>query len=325
MPRSSGRPPRTARRPPYSPRKPRVTPAPPPPPESAPTAAKTGWDKASVLVQAIGAFAIFVSVAALVVGVLQFNEQQRTSAAQLLDQQRQATLNGYLNDMSALVLRDNLTNSGPRAPVRAIAVARTATAVRGLDGIRKGELVRYLWEARLITTLRPVVNLAGVNLKEAVFKDANLYQVDLSSLSLNNANLNGAALDGANLSASDLTGADLNGSDLICLSHRSSDHETRACVNLSHAYLMDATLINANLSGANLARANLFSADVAGATLNGANLAGANLTGANLQGAKYNVTMIKVKNARGERVTEGPTRWPRGFDAKAAGAICVDC
>ena len=278
-----------------------------------------------MLVQAIGAFAIFVSVAALVVGVLQFNEQQRTSAAQLLNQQRQATLNGYLNDMSALVLQDNLTDSRPRAPVRAIAVARTATAVRSLDGFRKGELVRYLWEARLITTLRPIVNLSGVNLKGAWFKDANLYQVDVSSLSLSNANFNGAALDGANLSASDLTGADLNGSDLICFYHGSSDGKISACVNLSHAYLMDATLINANLSGADLARADLFGADLAGATLDGANLAGANMTGADLQGAKYNLAMTKVKNARGEPVEEGPTRWPSGFNAEAAVAICADC
>ena len=319
MPRSSRRPPSTARRPPSSPRKLRVTPAPPP------AVAKTGWDKAAVLVQAIGAFAIFVSVAALVIGVLQFNEQQRTSAAQLLDQQRQATLNGYLNDMSALVLKDNLTGSKPRAPVRAIAVARTATAVRSLDGFRKGELIRYLWEARLITTLQPIVRLSGINLKGAFFKDANLYQVDLSSLSLDNANFNGAALDGANLSASDLTGADLNGSDLICSYNGSSGHQISACVNLSHAYLMDATLINANLSGANLARANLFGADLAGATLDGANLTGANMTSANLQGAKYSSAMTKLKNARGEPATEGPTRWPRGFNAKAAGAICVDC
>jgi len=30
-------------------------------------------------------------------------------------------------------------------------------------------------------------------------------------------------------------------------------------------------------------------------------------------------------NAQGEWVVIGPTQWPRGFNAKAARAICYDC
>src|SRR5215831_19480373 len=90
------------------------------------TERKSGWDKAAVIVQAVGALAIFVSLIGLFIGVRQFNEQQATNAAQLMNQQNQATLDKYLDDMSALVLTYHLTNSKPSATIRAVAVARTA-------------------------------------------------------------------------------------------------------------------------------------------------------------------------------------------------------
>jgi uncharacterized protein YjbI with pentapeptide repeats len=309
----------STRRPQTYPRELKVTPAAPP------AATKTGWDKAAVLLQAIGTFAIFVSIAALVIGVLQFNEQQRTSAKQLLDQQRQATLNGYFDDMSALVLQSNLTESKSGAPVRAIALARTATAVRNLDGVRKGYLIRYLWEADLITTPLPTLDLSGVNLHGAVFTGANLYQVNLSSLDLSNADFTGAALDASDLSGSDLSGAKLNGTNIICFSQSSNSRTTNVCANLRDSYLAGASLIDADLTGADLTGADLTGADLTGADLTGADLTGVNLTGANLRKVKYNSAMIEAKNAQGEALTEKPTRWPRTFRAKAAGAICVDC
>src|SRR5438128_2715376 len=112
--------------------------------------AKTAWDKAAVIIQAIASLAIVVSIAGLWVGAKQFNEQRKATAAQTLDQQRQATLSGYLDHMSTLVLHDNLPQSKIGAPVRAIAVALTDTALRNLNGTRKGTLVRYLWQAGLI-------------------------------------------------------------------------------------------------------------------------------------------------------------------------------
>jgi hypothetical protein len=117
-----------------------------------------------VIVQAIAPLAIVVSIAGLWVGAKQFNEQQKATAAQTLDQQRQATLSGYLDQMSNLVPKNNLTKSKVGAPVRAIAVALTDTASRNLDGTRKGTLIRYLWQARLIDGPHPVVSLFQINL-----------------------------------------------------------------------------------------------------------------------------------------------------------------
>ena len=256
-----------------------------------------------MLVQAIGALAIVASIGALIVNINQFNVQQKTNAAQLLDQQRQATLNEYFDDMSVLVLQYNLTTS-TQASVRAIAVARTDTAVRDLDGARKGTLIRYLWEAGLITRPHPIVNLSDADLDGTVFSRSNLFQITLSHLSLRNADFTAAGLLGADLGHSDLSGANLSGADLTCYS-QSNNSRIGICADLIHANLSGAHLIDTNLSGADLS--------------------GADLSGADLQGAKYNSKLMQVENVLGIRVTEEPTQWPRGFDVKAAGAICLDC
>ena len=222
-----------------------------------PAARKTGWEKAAVLVQAIGAFAIVVSIAALFIGVRQFNEQQTATAARMLDQQRQATLSEYLTDMSELVLQYNLPSSRPESSVRAIAVARTLTAVRDLDGARKATLMRYLWEAGLLARSQPIVDLFHANLNGALFPiGVNLYRITLSPVSLSKASLIGAQLQGADLSGSSLVGSDLSRANLTCF-YRSTNSHIDVCAKLSGADLMSADLSGADLSGADLIGADL--------------------------------------------------------------------
>jgi Pentapeptide repeats (8 copies) len=271
-------------------------------------AKKSGWDKAAVIVQAAGGLAIIVSLVALLIGVRQFNLQQKASAEQQLNQQRQDTLSDYLNDMSGLVLNYGLTKSKPSAPVRAIADARTITAVRDLDGDRKATLIRYLWEAHLITQPNPVLNLFNADLNDAVFTNANLYQIYLSQVSLSNAVFTDARLLGAYLHRTVLIQANLAHANLEC-------YEQITCTNLSGAYLMRANLTDAKLSGA----------DLAGADLSGANLRGADLSGVNLHDAIYNTKPIPVLNEQGKLVIDKPTQWPSGFDPKIMGAKCFRC
>lgn len=269
---------------------------------------KSGWDKAAVVVQAIGAFAIFVSLAGLFIGVRQFNEQQKINAAQLQNQQYQATLDAYINDMSTLILTYHLTDPKSTASDRAIAIAQTLTALRNLDGGRKGTLVRFLWESHLIKEPKPILNLYHADLNSTVFTNANLYQVYLSKLGLTNADFAGADLRGADLAGSVLIQASLQHANLGC-------YARNVCASLTGAYLMRADLADANLTGANLS----------GAYLDGANLSHATLAGAKLTKATYNTRPILVTNAQGKLVTDMPTRWPAGFSPAAAGATCQYC
>jgi Pentapeptide repeats (8 copies) len=281
---------------------------------SAQAPAKSGWDKATVIIQAAGALAIIVPLIALFVSIHQFSEQQkanaaatleqqRINAAAALDQQRQATLSGYLDDMSVLVLQYNLPKSAPGAPVRAIAVARTLTAVRDLDGARKATLIRYLWEAGLLVGPQPIVNIHGADLTGAVFNKADLDGIALFQIFLNSAQF---------INHTSLMNADLSGSYLY--------EANLTTANLSHADLKDSLPVGANFAGATLV-----GADLAGADLTGADLTGASLSGVDLKRALYNAKPEYVYNPQGSLVIEKPTQWPPGFNPQAEGATCYGC
>ena len=222
---------------------------------------------------------ILIAVAGLLWGVYQFNAQQLTSAqmqarqeaaiaAQTLDQQRQNILDSYLDRMSDLLLTYHLSSSKPGDEVRALARARTFTALRNLDGSRRGALIRFLWKAGLINGPQPIIDLS-----EAFLIDVNMSGADLS----------GANLSGANMG-------------WLYLGNGKS-----ACANLSQANLSGAYLIETNLSGANFRQANLGYANLSGADLSGADLSGANL----LHAYVTNVQLAQAKSLQGATMPDG--------------------
>ena len=184
-------------------------------------------------------------------------QQRETEQAIAADQQREATLNTYFDRMSALLLDTHWKDPNAGAGLRALARARTLTAVRSLDPFRKGILVQFLYEAGLINNVHTEVDLTGADLSHA----------DLSHTTLSNANLSGVNLSGATL-----FGADLR-------------HATLTQAFLFEATLTDAFLNNATLVDANLSDATLIATDLTGANLIGASLDEANLSHAYLRGA----------------------------------------
>jgi len=151
------------------------------------------------------------------------------------------------------------------------------------------------------------LDLHWVDLRRALLRGAHLERADLGGAHLDGAHLGGAHLDGAHLDgthmerailsyahmeAAFLGGAHLDRADL------SYAHLVQA--DLRYAYLKQTTIRDAHLEGAHLDGAHL-----EGATLTGAYLEGAHLDGAHLEGA----------------VADEQTRWPGGFDWRAAGVI----
>ena len=177
------------------------------------------------------------------------------------EQARQdTTLQAYLDEMSRLMLEKSLLKSKRMSPVQAVARTVTLTTLRRLDGERRGEVLRFLWEAGLIV-------FATVRLENADFAGANLEHAPLGAsymrrVVLRGANLKGALMQRDFLQEADLSGADLEGADL------------------GGAYLGGA-----NLEGANLKRAAAYRANFAGANFSGADVDGANFEFANLRGA----------------------------------------
>lgn len=131
----------------------------------------------------------------------------------------------------------------------------------------------------------------------------------LAGLAAPNAYLYKIQLPSANLSEADLHEADLSEGDL-----RSA--------NLWGANLQGAILTEANLQGATLEKA-----DLQGANLADADLSGGNLKEAKLQGARYtdeNTTEeVCQKDLLIDKDYPCKTKFPQGFDPKAAGMVLL--
>lgn len=232
-------------------------------------------------------------------------QQGRVSDRENKDNQRETALQAYIDKMSELLLEKNLRESGPDDEVRKIARVRTLTVLRGLDPVRKGSLLRFLYESSLI---RWDINNSIVDLKDADLSSANLTYANLSDaflqgnialsktwMSRDDARINlqkaklsgvilkGAILRGARLCEADLSGAYLSRVDLI------GTHLHKA--NLQGAKLRATLLQSADITEADLGEANLHLADLTGADLSGANLKGA--TGITVEKLEQQVKSLK--------------------------------
>jgi len=263
-------------------------------PQQPPTA-KTLWDWLNLL----------VVPAVLAVGGFLFNrflDQRSKSIA--ADQQREDAWQGYLDKMSELLTTQQLKESKPDSPVRNVATARTLAVLPGLDPIRKGRVLRFLYDSGLIFKHdrnsphdhNPIVKLSGANfsninihetkldkryvqetgsrislrgadLQGAIFRDASLQQIDLRE----------ACLDGAYISQADLHGTWFCQASMIKIRLYSS--------NLYRACLQKTLMYGADLRLAYLREADLREAHLEATKIHEQDVEAAKLTGANLQGA----------------------------------------
>jgi hypothetical protein len=202
-----------------------------------------------------------------------FSMQQEARQLALEEQRAQdAALQGYLDQMSRLVLED-LSND----KVRTLWRARTLTVLERLDPSRKTQVMRFLAEAGLVQAeaglvqretevSEPIIDLGGTgggytdtvlgapvgtrheakgaDLSGADLNGFDLRYVDLSAADLSDANLEGAKLDGADLRDANLQDANLHGASLyktwLYDPRFPKDAADLSGTNLSNAYLRDA-------------------------------------------------------------------------------------
>ncbi len=207
--------------------------------------------------------------------IAQDNRQNELKIAD--NQQQEATLKAYLDDMTTLLLDKKLGSQAAAdktasAEAAVIARAKMLTALSRLtDPQLKARVVQFLYEAHLIG------------------------YYDSTHSSLHNSTID---LSGAHLSGADLSGADLSGADLYSATLRGAILRN---ANLRGAYLSVADLYNANLSGAILR-----DADLSGANLNEAYLGGIDLSGANLDHAQVLTEALALaKSLKGATMPDG--------------------
>ena len=118
--------------------------------------------------------------AVLAIGGYWFTQRRESLSREVeRDRLREQALHHYLDRMAELMLEKGLQTSGPEDVVRDAARARTSMVLRRLDGARKGVLLRFLQESKLIVKEKAAVSLHEVDLRRADLRRADLRSSDL--------------------------------------------------------------------------------------------------------------------------------------------------
>src|SRR6266851_4618255 len=128
-------------------------------------------------------------------------EQRRAKAEQEIasDNQREAALQAFINELSELLLHENLRESKPENEVRKIARVRTLSVLPRLDDDRKRSVLQFLYESALINKDKPIIDVNEADLSEAYLAIINLKDASLRGVRLGKANFIGADLRGIDL------------------------------------------------------------------------------------------------------------------------------
>lgn len=253
-------------------------------------ASKTLWDWMDLLIVPL----------ALALGAFLLNFSQKNTELKIAkEKQEDAALGAYYDRMADLLLTHNLRETNKENETRSVARARTLAVLNRLNGERKGQALKFLYESQLIERKKEIICLKGADLRQASLKEAILSDVDLNE---------------TNLSEADLFEADLFRADLFRVKLDRAD--------LRNANLTGAVLIGSDLSKANLTGAILMSADMRETNLRGANLKGTNLRLANLQGAENykNKQLLQAKTLEEAIMPDGKIfeDWLREVDPDAS-------
>jgi len=278
--------------------------------------AKTLWDWLQLLL---------VPLILLGGGYLLNQSEKRRSWNQQTRRAQDAALQSYLDQMTQLLLRENLSKTTSNTEVRSVARARTLTAVRSLDGKRKAAVLQFLFEAGLLGREElkeedAIVDLTGADLQGIELQAADWVQTRtitkglppnvrryLSSIDLNwdqwrmLTTLPEGVLkklaERKNISREFLASADYFLDFSLRIDRIFLDRDRRLMegrvwrivhdggANLERIHLKGTNLSEAHLQGADLAKAHLEGTYLVQAHLEGANLKEAHLTGAHLEGA----------------------------------------
>jgi uncharacterized protein YjbI with pentapeptide repeats len=257
--------------------------------------AKTAWDwlQLAVVPGALAVVAIAFNAAQGSRDAKREDGRAKEQARLAVDARRDDAVQAYVEQMSGLMLDRHLVGSKD-LNLRAVARTLTLTALRTLDGRRKGQIIQFLWEAGLINRRGPggadsVIALADADLRGVVLKNAYLGGVAMDWADLRNAKLSGASLTDASLVEARLDGASMRGANLLK-------------ADLSQAFLRDVDLEGASVREAKFGNAHLPRASLIRACLSYADFGESNLRGAKFdyaEGISVDFEWAKLLGASG--------------------------
>lgn len=272
-----------------------------------------------------------ISSAIALVGWIYTRKQRERDVTLALEQAQNEALRAYLDQMSDLMIDQQLgrarkDNDSLEDQVRKVAQARTIAILMGLDGRHKRRPLKLIYELELINKGDNIIDLKNAGLDHADFSEFSLRRAHLRGADLRVSDLSGADLRESDLTEADLRGADLRRADLsytVLTKANLLPYDERDPERLSPHRLARTNLSNEPLSPrkltwrdsriiitkgrehlwpsvteltvTNLSHAVLVYARLEGALLGGANLFHADLRGAIL--AKANLLQANLKEA----------------------------
>lgn len=210
--------------------------------------AKTLWDWMELLI---------IPFAVLIIGWT-FSKVEKVKATKREEERSQnEMLESFFQTMTKLLIEHNLSVN-PTLQLLSIARARINIAVKNLDGYRKGQILQFLYESKLIN-FDPTIELVGLDFRNAFLDEIVLGNSEIKGTYFNNASMKNANLSEAKFIACDFSDANLSGS-------------TVPNADFSYSYLNKANLMNMDLTTVNFE--------------------GCELSGANLKGSKILKTQL---------------------------------
>ncbi len=162
-------------------------------------------------------------------------ESRRTAEVKAQeDQQMHTVLAAYLKDMTELMLYRNFTLTDKL--MATVVRGKTLTTLGQLDGKRKDHLVRFLYEAQMISGGQPSIDLTGADLSGVDFTNYKLNGVSFVKCNLIKAIFDETSLQGVDFQNAQLSTTSFAGSILTNVSFEEA--------NLTNASFISAHLFN---------------------------------------------------------------------------------
>ena len=254
---------------------------------------------------------VLIIPVALTAGGIWLNNAQIRREETVAEQRAQdEALQVYLNEMSKLVVQNQLRAEHNDPDVRKIAQARTIALLLGLDASRKRRCLKLVYELGLINKIGPILDLknAGLDnadLSELALPEACLSHVDLRTSDLSGSNLRNSDLSKADLRGANLTNVDLSGADVTEANFLPYDERQPAKMSIHNLKDKDVDSREANLRFTKI-RSSLTPTNLSNINLAGADLSGAILANSDLQNAR-GLTKEQIEQAIGNKRTLLPS------------------
>ncbi|CAF0960353.1 unnamed protein product [Didymodactylos carnosus] len=190
------------------------------------------------------------------------NMKQQHDLYLFIEHQRQRILIDYQHELTQLYLQyaSDLNDDNDDEVPRTVARTITLHSLQELDSIRKGHVIKFLYDLNLLmTNHQPSINIYDADLTNTILPNIyNVYNsINLSRIILQNATLKQISLVNANFDHATMDNANLQSSNCVNASFAFSQLQSTNFMNVD---VTDAIFSNANLHSSNITNEQLLKA-----------------------------------------------------------------